>query len=413
MSDSRIGVPLKMVEYINLVKESNRFAGARGELSSLQLGLFGEVGDLFASVKKSRRDSLTGLDAVSEEFGDALWYLFAIAVNQRIDDASFTLGTLRELGKLLGAAAPRRMNGHPTFRQVQGFVEAHAGGYQGDTEVAVRSLAGKVGELVSHSGKKVASSSIFSILALFFVIAWKSGLSIEKIAGENIRKIRGRWPGPHRSRTPLFDAQCMPAEQLPRKIWVRFDERTVRGVSYVYISLNGVSVGDRLTDNSHTADDYRFHDVFHIAYAACLGWSPVFRSLLKAKRKTIPQLDENEDGARAIIIEEGISTWMFNLAREHLFAGVDEAGFPYSVLKQLSSFVKGYEVEVCQPWEWADAVLTGFRIFRELKTHRRGYVFADLDLRTASFKKIEDVEEKFCYQEVCARPGKSRAKRRI
>ena len=37
------------------------------------------------------------------------------------------------------------------------------------------------------------------------------------------------------------------------------------------------------------------------------GWSPVLRSLLKLKRKTDPELDENQDGARATIIEEGIA----------------------------------------------------------------------------------------------------------
>ena len=42
-----------------------------------------------------------------------------------------------------------------------------------------------------------------------------------------------------------------------------------------------------------------FHDVFHLAYAAVLGWSPTTRALLKIKRKSRPEIDENEDGARA------------------------------------------------------------------------------------------------------------------
>jgi hypothetical protein len=43
-----------------------------------------------------------------------------------------------------------------------------------------------------------------------------------------------------------------------------------------------------------------------------LGWSPTLRALLQLKRKSRPEIDENEDGARASIIEEGISTWIFN-----------------------------------------------------------------------------------------------------
>lgn len=412
MIDYRFSAPLKIHDYLLVVRDSNRFASRADELSSLQLGLFGEIGDLFALVKKSRRDFLSSLDSasVSEEFGDALWYLFAIADSQAISESALAAGALKALGGFLGAPAPRRITGHATFRQIQGYIEAHAADDRNSIESLVRNLAGQVGALVDSSGRKNSLGSICDIFALLMLIAWRATLNFEKIVQSNIQKVHGRWPGSSKTRTPLFDAQCLPAEQLPRNIWVKFDERSVRGVNYVFISINGVSVGDRLTDNSHIPDDYRFHDVFHIAYAACLGWSPVLRSLLKVKRKSISQLDENEDGARAIIIEEGISTWIFNGAREHLFSEIDEVGFPYSMLKQISSFVKGYEVEVCQPWEWAGAILAGFKIFREIKIHRRGYVFADLDSRTVTFKKIDDVEENFRHQVVRRRSRKSKAK---
>jgi len=35
--------------------------------------------------------------------------------------------------------------------------------------------------------------------------------------------------------------------------------------------MNDVIVGDRLTDNKAEPDDYRFHDVFHMAYAVHLA----------------------------------------------------------------------------------------------------------------------------------------------
>ncbi|MFX5743284.1 pyrophosphatase, partial [Acinetobacter baumannii] len=76
-------------------------------------------------------------------------------------------------------------------------------------------------------------------------------------------------------------------------------ERTVRGQVFVYQRSGGVFVGDRLTDNAAEPDDYRFHDVFHYAYIAVLGWSPVIRSLLRLKRKSVPKIDEVDDGARA------------------------------------------------------------------------------------------------------------------
>jgi hypothetical protein len=44
--------------------------------------------------------------------------------------------------------------------------------------------------------------------------------------------------------------------------------------------MNGVFIGDPLTDNIRDPDGYRFHDVFHFARAAILHWSPTFRALI-------------------------------------------------------------------------------------------------------------------------------------
>ena len=42
----------------------------------------------------------------------------------------------------------------------------------------------------------------------------------------------------------------------------------------------------------------RFHDIFHLSYAAILGWSPTVRALLRCKRKSDPRVDEVEDGGK-------------------------------------------------------------------------------------------------------------------
>jgi hypothetical protein len=85
------------------------------------------------------------------------------------------------------------------------------------------------------------------------------------------------------------------------------DEGGPRERRYVLQRCNGVLIGDRLSDNVAHADDYRFHDVFHYAYAAVLGWSPVTRALFRLRRKSDPAIDEAQDGARAVLIEEGAS----------------------------------------------------------------------------------------------------------
>src|SRR5258708_5446053 len=157
----------------------------------------------------------------------------------------------------------------------------------------------------------------------------------------------------------------------------------------VVIRFNGVFIGDRLTDNSNEPDDYRFHDVFHLSYVAHLGWSPVIRALLKVKRKSKPRIDENEDGARAIIIEEGIATWIFNHAKKRdFYVGVEPGRLEYGLLKQVRGMVGGYEVEKCPPWQWELAILEGFRIFRELRKpeNRGGRIIVRLNQHSIDFQ---------------------------
>jgi hypothetical protein len=155
--------------------------------------------------------------------------------------------------------------------------------------------------------------------------------------------------------------------------------------------LHGVNIGDPLTDNSHVPDGYSYHDVFHLSYVAHLGWSPVIRALLKLKRKSRDHIDENEDGARAIIIEEGIATWIFNHAHERKeFEGVGVGKLEFGLLKQVRSMVKGYEVQERPWWQWERAILRGFEVFRELRKHGRGIVAVDMVKRTLTFKPVNE-----------------------
>jgi len=189
-------------------------------------------------------------------------------------------------------------------------------------------------------------------------------------------KALGRWPL-EKKWGPLFDENEDQDEKLPRQFAIEFREKEVGGKVYVFQKCNGIFIGDRLTDNRVPADDYRFHDVFHLSYAAILGWSPVLRALFKVKRKSKPDIDENQDGARAILIEEGIATWVFNQgSRLQDFRAV--TSLDYSLLKSIREFVKGYEVETRPLWQWELAILEGFRVFRELRANRGGTVQVDL-----------------------------------
>ncbi|EVT70969.1 pyrophosphatase [Stenotrophomonas maltophilia 5BA-I-2] len=393
-------------QYLSSAMSSNQFQGTDDELFKHKLGLIGEVGELCSGIKKAKRDALTDAEAsvASEEIGDSLWYLFAIAKHQKFKMSALLSAAINEVAAVLRVQPLGGRYADVSFRRLTGFVNASNSSVQMGENEALQRVAGRAGALVSSPG--AALPALAGLLADLALLTHSLNLDLEQIARDNVDKVRARWPGASPSPSKLFDSASDQNEQLPRTLWVRFEERKVRTVPYAFISVNGVNVGDRLTDNSHEADDYRFHDVFHLAYAACLGWSPVLRALLKRKRKSSPTLDENEDGARAIIIEEAISTWMFNIGREHLFAGVSLEKFPYSVLKQVQSLVKGYEVEACQPWEWANAILMGFEVFRTLKKERGGYVVADLNARRITYKGLQEVDELTEHKEVRRATGR-------
>jgi hypothetical protein len=156
-------------------------------------------------------------------------------------------------------------------------------------------------------------------------------------------------------------------------------EREVGGKLYVFQQCNGINTGDRLTDNALEPDDYRFHDVFHYAYAAVLTWSPVTRSLLRLKRKSKPKIDEVEDGARATLIEEGIATSIFGQAKQlKFFAGLKRGDLSFDMLKAIRQFVAGYEAERCPLWLWEKAILQGYEAFRFLREHRQARLTIDM-----------------------------------
>ena len=62
--------------------------------------------------------------------------------------------------------------------------------------------------------------------------------------------------------------------------------------------VDGMQIGDGLTDNRYEADGYRYHDIFHLTYMALLGSSPISRRLLGRKRRSRPEVDEVEDGEK-------------------------------------------------------------------------------------------------------------------
>lgn len=248
-------------------------------------------------------------------------------------------------------------------------------------------MVGEVGILAADYKKHLRDKSSYLVLQqraeeeigdlLWYtsVLASTLELSLSDIAQQNLTKVQDRWGTAAPNTREALDGPAPAEESFPRRFVVEFSSSG--GVVEIENS-DGEAIGDPIDDNTVMPDGYRYHDVFHLANAAVLGWSPTLRAMLKRKRKHDVTLDKVEDGARAIFTEEGIVAVIFRHAERHdFFEGV------LHVESELLNFVRtgvaGLEVSVRTAADWESAILQGFEVFRSLKRHGGGRVICDLD----------------------------------
>lgn len=389
---------LTFCEYQARAVLTDRTRAANAGLGLPLLGLFGETGSLLSEAKKKHRDAASHLgyeDSVVEELGDVLWYLAVLADRARIrlsDVAGSARLDFQSWEEARDPNLPFAALGTPT----EGGPRAHP---TPEYDRTLLKLAGQVGLLLTrfdvgnHADNRDAlSGDLIAVLRLLAQASHEAGVTLEQAARRNLAKIDDRWPRPG-GRTPPspFDDDDPPEERLPRLLEIEVFERSVAGSRYVFQRCNGINMGDRLTDNIMLADDYRFHDVFHYAYAAILGWSPVVRALFRLKRKSRADLDEGQDGARAVLIEEGVATWIFGRAKRlAYFEGIAAGELPLDLLKAVRGFVTGFEAETCPLWLWEEAILQGYAAFRHLRERRRGLLKLDLNQRRLSVVELPE-----------------------
>lgn len=258
-------------------------------------------------------------------------------------------------------------------------------------------LASEVGSLLNQYKKHVRdgdSHPLFSqrvkeelgdIMWYVANLSAKLGFDLADVAQLNLDRIAERWPEPG-SELPakLLDDDFPPGEQLPRQMTVAFEEREIKGRLKLVMVYEDETLGDPLVDMNRDPDGYRFHDVFHLTYAALLGWSPLLRSLLKRKRDSDPDFREVEDSARAIFIEEGLAAYLFSVAAENNFYK-GQKQVESEVLRSVKSIVSHLEVRSRSAAEWQRAILRSYDLWRDLLAHNGGTVHLDLEQRTIKF----------------------------
>ena len=397
-------------------------------------GVAGEIGSLLAVVKKATlaAEQMEGAMAarrrqqVGEEIGDVLWYLVCLS-RLTTHDAGRNVfqDDIRNLQEEISAPDQRaaRIEGVLTPAVKAAFLARAAeflgkGDFNLDDYQELASLTARTRgvefkrvclAILSQLGAEVLRTTLppvelelnknlgdRGLTVVLGEIAWhlaavatSSGLSLDGIAAANQAKVTGRYN--RTAATPLPDANHLEHERFARKMQVSFVSVS-NGRSQMF--LEGKPLGNELTDNAKDNDGYRFHDVMHLAFMAKLGWSPVLRKLMERKRKSRPDIDEIQDGARAQIVEELI----IKSIHSEITADLDESLLrptshvsngaeivPFSFLSHLSRLAEGLEVAGSQLWEWEDAIVEGSRLFLQLRANGSGTVQLDLDARTITY----------------------------
>jgi hypothetical protein len=332
------------------------------------LGVIGELGSIASELKKGLRDGKAYTDGaanLTEEFGDLLWYIGAIA--SRYELSLEPAAMKRALSRSLS-----------NFDHVYAMVSAFA---------ALVAVASDLGTATTGVQRRKLKDRLSQALGVTLVAIKREGLDVGTVLKKNLRKVTGVFGDDVVKPARCFDAKFPGYERLPRSIGVQFMERA-RGPKRVEVLLRArdFNIGDRLTDNAKRDDGYRFHDAFHLAYAAVLGWSPVVRSTFRCKRKSDPHIDEVQDGARAAIVEEAIAQAVFNYARGHSWLdGLDR--LDHGILKLIQRMVQGLEVKKCAIHEWQRAIFVGFAAFRALRANHGGWLILDAETRSLTYSK--------------------------
>jgi len=347
------------------------------DINPILQGLYGEVGGIMSTSKKliREKDAYPGFKrAAEEEFGDTLWYLAALCRRLNFPFADLVTEAGNGDGfRTVGAAsdiadAPLAQVTMPTSSE--------------SPDVTLFKLGRSAANLLGTNPDR-ADIVIFARDYLRALHASK--LTFADVARANLRKARGAFLEPTLHDLVDFDEHFPLEEQLPQSFRIRVNQR---GSGRSYLQWHGVFIGDPLTDNIADSDGYRFHDVFHLAYAAILHWSPVVRALIKHKRKSDPVYDETQDSGRAIVVEEGLTAWIFSRAKElDFFAGQRRVSL--GLLKTISEFVAGYEVSCCPLKLWERAILDGYSVFRDMRSAQGGWVVGDRVSRTIRYEPLE------------------------
>jgi hypothetical protein len=346
-------------------EKSNPVGDQRGEDNRIA------VTDLLNCLNRAAVDataSYTEESGLNVKLGDVLWYVAAIARRRDVE--------LQQVAK--------QCIGDDEASTFDDYAQrsANADDNEPDDNIATQLLLNGLivaainttsGVLKKHDDKVQLLHDLAKIFWHLGAVARRQQLSFSAIASDNLKRIETLF-GASLS-DELFDNRFDADEQLPRKISIRFSESVRNKLPTVRMAIKTqegiwLPIGSALNDNSLVEDDYRFHDVLHLAYVAVLGWSPVMRALFGLKRKSSSEHDRVDDGARAILLEEALTGIIYEAASDNdLFK--DHRQLERRLLLTVKRLTRSLEVRIRTYNQWTDAILRGYDVFREITTLAR------------------------------------------
>lgn len=267
--------------------------------------------------------------------------------------------------------------------------------------VPLLGLGGEIGALIAEFKKKIRPDGqgyvdfdsvvrveLGDILWYLAALARRIDTPLSKIAHQNLVKTRSRWIASDGPPEVPFDVGVPDGQRIPRQFDAVFTTETDgNGLVRCNLRFESEELGDPIDDNARHEDHYRYHDVFHIAHAAVLGWSPVLRLLIRRKRGYDPETDRVEDGARAIATEEAVTAMVFELAKawDYFDGATNVDDGILNAVQAVTSRLEGGSLPGAQ---WERAILAGYAVWRELRDNQGGRVIVDLDRAAIRYTAI-------------------------
>ena len=269
-------------------------------------------------------------------------------------------------------------------------------------KIGLLGIAGEAGSLVSEAKKCFRDNGTLNelkecileelgdLLWYIALVARRLEIDLSEVAEDNLCKVSQLWSSTLPA-LPDYDDHDYELQKFPRRMIIRFEEDRSGVLPIIRMVPQGelaqsikkpqaiCQIGDDLDDNTLLNDGYRYHNIIHLGHATVLGWSPVLRALIGAKRRSINDYDRVQDGARAVAIEESLVAFVFNYLEPHDFA---TSKLDWDLYKHILRTVQGLEVENQPISAWRHAYTQAFDIFTRLRDQGGGNVKCDLDKRS-------------------------------